>query len=198
LLDTLKKYIWVILAMGTCSLAQVPEIYGSLPAYPPKPEIVHTNEGPKPNSMVPKDGPSSARFVMTEYHPPQLRLLVRTSCGARVNRDELIKRAKNESRGMAAMAVNEGDVKGDKVSLWAVVSVKKWERRVSLLASDGKYVMRSNTTNEDVEWHVEPITSSGTHSSCITEENLEKRVLWEIISSALVEVWVLNKNKNPI
>lgn len=195
------KYQFLVLTAvwGGVSFGQAPDLYKSLPSYPPKPEIIRNESGPRPNSVVPDSASANPTFIMTEYHPPKLRMLVRTPCGERVNRQELIDKAKREVRSSLAVTVNQGNFgNGDRVSLWAVVSVKKWSRRVSLQASDGKYVMRNNRTEEDYEWRVEQVYSGGNGSGCINEANLDKQELWEIISSALMKVWVDNKNKNSI
>ena len=69
----------------------------------------------------------------------------------------------------------------------------QWERKVDLKAEDGKYVVSRNNTKEDYVWYVEKLISPKTFSSCIDEENLEKKSLWHMIFSGLIRIESLDR-----
>ena len=174
---------------GVPVLAQLPTVYQSLPSYPPKPKIHRSTDGPKPGSPVPKNGKSRERFAINESHPPKLRLLVRASCNAPLKDKQLIDIAQATKVGGRALVKDWGDVSGKgRVSLYAVISVRKWQRRIEMADQDGTYQTLGSKVEDEYQWSVQKLSDPATGSPCFDEDKLNKDQLWNMIFSGLQRV----------
>ena len=180
---------WLVLLawVWAPALAQVLAVYHNLPSYPPKPEIKRTTEGPKPGTAVPKNGKSRTRFAIKELHPPKLRMLVRAGCNAPLKDKQLIDMAQATKSGGSALVKDWGDVSG-RVSLFAVVSVRKWERRLELAEQGGKYKSLGSKVDDEYKWSVHRLADPRTGSPCFDEDQLTKDQLWDMIHVGLQRV----------
>ena len=166
--------------------SRLPAIYQSLPTYAPKPKILHSQTGPRPGTPVKDGAPNS--FVIKERHPAALRLLIRVPCGARVSKKELIAIAQGKLVKKGSPKTYTYDrIRENRVELWAVISVKHWQRQANLAVKDDKYVMTSNRASQRLSWDAVPLTSLRA-ARCHDEENLEKQALWNMVFSALIRI----------
>jgi hypothetical protein len=133
---------------------------------------------------------------MTEHYPPALYLLVRSSCGERPPRDEMISMAKGrKSRNLSARVVDWGEIEeGEQIQLWVVAATRVWNRRIDLEAKDGKYKADGSSVREQFTWHYEPVISPTDFERCYREETLDRTKVTRMVQNVLIRITGRNKS----
>ena len=184
----MKLISLVLLALvAQFTWAQTPEIYNSIPFYPPKTKTQQLTKGPAPGSTVGEKAPRNTEFKMIENHPPKLELMVRARCGAKITRDMLLRMVREGKAGKDRM-ITHGHVSGDDVQIWIVATTRVWQRTLSLKSDGNKYRVSGNNIRDEVDWHITRLKEPQNGNACLDEEKLTRRKLWTMAQAGLLRI----------